>query len=101
MRTRQSLHKELCEVLGSWNCYYSPPSTMKYPCIKYEEEPSLIEYADNIRYKRTRCWMITIIDTEQDSLIPFRLEEHFPKYCTRERSYASDGLYHFVYQLYY
>lgn len=101
MKSRQDLHKELCQVLGSWNCYFTPPSVMKYPCIKYEEENPSIDYADNIEYRFTRCWMITIIDPNQDSPIPARLKQHFKHYCRRERAYSSDGLYHFVYTLYY
>ncbi len=102
-RTRLELHEELCEVLGSRNCYYSPPANlvMKYPCIRYEEENPSIDYADNLRYRYTRCWMITIIDEDPDSILPLRLMQHFPYYCSRERSYPSDGLNHFVYLLYY
>ena len=102
-RTRLDLHNELCEVLGTANCYYAPPANlqMHYPCIRYEEENPAIDYADNIRYHCTRAWMITIIDKDPDTIIPFRLEQRFPKYCSRERSYSSDGLYHVVYLLYY
>ena len=102
-RTRLALHEELCKVLGSANCYYSPPASllMHYPCIRYEEENPAIDYADNIPYNYTRCWMITIIDKDPDSVIPYRLLSHFKRYCTRDRSYASDGLYHFIYLLYY
>ena len=100
-RTRLTLHEELCEVLGTRNCYYEAPSVLKYPCIKYEMQNPAIDYADNEEYRSTNMWMITIIDTDPDSEIPKRLKEHFKYYCSRNREYDSDGLKHFVYTLYY
>lgn len=101
VRTRLTLHEELCEVLGSRNCYFSPPSKMNYPCIKYVRDAPSIEDADNISYTRIDRWSLTIIDHNPDSDIPARLEEHFPQYCRKDREYTADGLYHFVYILYY
>ena len=100
-RSRLTLHEELCTVLGSRNCYFSPPSIMEYPCIKYEREAPDINHADNISYFEANAWMLTIIDTNPDSEIPKRLIEHFPQYCSKNREYATDGLYHFIYRLYY
>lgn len=101
VRTRLTLHEELCEILGSSNCYFSPPSVLNYPCIKYEREPPSIDYADNVRYFNRQPWMVTIIDANPESEIPSKLEEHFNRYCSKDREYPSDGLRHFVYRLYY
>lgn len=100
-RTRLELHEELCEVLGSRKCYFSPPSTLEFPCILYKRERPLVNHADNIKYRSMNRWTITIIDENPDSDIPRRLEEHFQHYCTKDREYPSDGLNHFVYDLYY
>lgn len=102
-RTREDLHKELCKVLGSNHCYYSPPSStlMQYPCIRYRSQVPSIDYADNKRYRVTNCWMVTVIDEDPDSEIPKRLEEHFGTYCSKSQEYPSDGLQHFAYTLYY
>lgn len=100
-RTRLTLHEELCTVLGSRNCYFNPPSVMKYPCIKYEREAPSVDYADNMDYRSMESWMITIIDADPDSEIPKRLKEHFKHYCSKNREYSADDLRHFVYQLYY
>ena len=100
-KTRLDLHKELCEVLGSNNCYFSPPSKMNYPCIKYGRDEPFVAYADNIEYHYIDSWIITIIDTDPDSTIPARLKEHFGRYCSWDREYTGDNLYHFVYRLYY
>lgn len=99
-RTRLELSKLLHEILGSDNVYSRQPSEgMNYPCIKYNLVGRGARYADNIKYIKSRRWTITIIDENPDSEIPERLEE-LP-YCSFDRSYESDGLNHFVYELYF
>lgn len=100
-RTRLSLHKELCEVLGSEHCYFSPPSTMTYPCIRYLRESPQVFHADNTDYVDVGRWTVTVIDADPDSEIPRRLKQHFKAYCLKDREYTAEGLYHFVYTLYY
>ena len=100
-KTRLTLHDELCEVLGSSNCYFSPPSKMKFPCIRYVRQAPDVGDADNMAYRRVELWVLTIIDHNPDSEIPKRLEEHFPQYCRKDREYVADGLYYYVYNLYY
>ena len=101
VRTRLTLHEELCEVLGSQNCYFSPPNKMIFPCIRYVRETPAVEDADNIPYTETARWTITIIDHDPDSEIPKRLTDHFKHYCRKDREYVTEGLYHYVYNLYY
>lgn len=100
-RTRLDLHNELCEILGATDrVYFSPPTHMKYPCIRYDDAGEDVNYGDNTRYHVKRRWTIMIIDENPDSKIPANLVNHFP-YCSKDRVYAADGLYHFVYNLYY
>lgn len=98
---RLKLHDILCEVLGSKQVYFSPPSCLKYPCIKYQRAKPSVGHADNIEYRSSNCWMLTIIDEDPDSEIPDKLKEKFKKYFTFDRQYAADGLNHFVYTLYF
>ena len=99
-RTRHDLSKLLHEILGSDNVYFRQPSEgMNYPCIKYDLVSGGERYADNIKYIKSRRWTITIIDENPDSEIPERLEK-LP-YCSFDRTYESDGLNHFVYELYF
>lgn len=100
-RTRQDLHNELCDILGATDrVYFSAPTHMKYPCIRYDDDGDEINYGDNERYYVKRRWTIMIIDKNPDSEIPNRLVEHF-RYCSKDRVYATDGLYHFVFSLFY
>lgn len=99
-RTRLELHEELCSVLGTRNCYFSAPSQLAYPCIVYSRENPSIRNADNIKYINMSAWTIQVIDYNPDSELPDQLSERFGSYFSKEREYARDGLYHFIYRLY-
>lgn len=104
MGTRLQLHEMLQGVLGSeyeGNCYYSPPSNVKlrYPCIKYDISGDGGRYADNLPYRTTGQWTVTVVDEDPDSEIAKDMKK-LP-YCSFDRSYNADGLKHFVFTLYY
>lgn len=102
MRTRRlQLHECLCNVLGSRNVYFRPPSNgIKYPCIIYDLEGDTTFPADNISaYLKRNRWSVIVVDENPDSEIPDRLQE--VKYCRFDRPYISDGLNHFVHTLYF
>lgn len=98
-RTREELHEKFCEILGTRNCYYSPPPSiqMNYPCIVYHMTNYDILYASNIPYRKAKRFMVTVIDSDPDSLIKDRILEEIP-YSTfdRDREYQSDNLNHFI-----
>lgn len=104
---KEALHDILCNILeapfpdGEDHCYFEPPADieMKYPCIKYNYTNDLDDFADNIHYRSFRRYTVTIIDDDPDSKIPERFKK-LP-YCSSDRNFASDGLSHFVYTLYY
>lgn len=111
---RLQLHEKLCKVLDeednlteesdvpkSYNCYYSPPTgfQMKYPCIVYSLTNELSQYADNSKYLRKYRWSVTVIDRNPDSEIVDRMKNL--SYCSFDRSFTTDNLYHFVYTLFY
>lgn len=105
---RPALHDVLCGVLGAPfpdgenHCYFQPPGDpeMRYPCIRYNYTNDDDDFADNIHYRRSKRYTVTIIDENPDSKIPERLKEALP-YCSSDRNFAVDGLNHFVYTLYY
>ena len=82
------------------NVYFSPPASihMKYPCIRYEFSNFNTSYADNQNYLITKRYTVTVIDTKPDSRIPEELLK-IPM-CNSDRSYVADGLYHFVFTIY-
>lgn len=100
-KNRIELHKKLCDILGSKNCYFSPPANiqMSYPCIVYNKVSTDVFYADNKAYQKFDVYMITVVDRDPDSKIPDHLSEL--KHCREDRNYISDGLNHFVFTLYY
>lgn len=101
MKTRNSLHEELCNILGSRNVYFRAPSSgMKYPCIKYDLVGVNTSFADNKKYIRSRRWSLIVMDENPDSEIPDNLQESL-LYCKFDRSYEKDGLNHFVLTLSY
>lgn len=105
---KEALHDILCEVLGSPfpdgedHCYFEPPADiqMKYPCIVYNHTNDQDDFADNIHYICSKRYTVTIVDEDPDSKIPNRLKNSL-SYCTSDRNFASDGLSHFVFTLFY
>lgn len=98
---KQALHDILCDILGSSNCYFSPPADieMTYPCFIYNYTNDLDSFADNIHYNYSKRYTITYITEDPDSNIS-ELMRKLP-YCSSDRNFAVDGLNHFVYTLYY
>lgn len=101
------LHDILCEVIGApfpdgeSHVYFSPPDGMqlRYPCMIYNYSNDLDDFADNIHYRSSRRYSVTIIDEDPDSKIPKRLVQ-LP-YCSSDRNFDTEGLSHFVYTLFY
>lgn len=101
MRNRLDLHKILCNILKSDNCYYSAPATieMHYPCIRYELTEMYPSYANDNIYRLPRQYQIMLIDEDPDSVFVDKIMEL--QYCTFSRHYTAEGLNHFVFYLYY
>lgn len=101
MKDRKQLHEILCGILGSRNCYFSPPANlqMKYPCILYEHSNTDGDFADNQMYLKRKRYTVTVIDPDPDSRIAENLLD-LP-YCTSDRNFQSDNLNHFIFTLFY
>lgn len=100
-KTRLMLQDQLERLLGSTNVYFSPPSglRMNYPCIRYELTNADSDSADNIPYIFHKRYSLTYIDKDPDSDIPDQILFSLP-YCSLDRCYRADKLYHHVYTLY-
>jgi len=102
MGRRTDLHDELEELLGTKNCYYQPPPSLrlKYPCYVYHLDPSYVIRADNELYGRVHKYILTYITRNPDDPLIDKTEDHF-KMCRFRRFYAADDLNHYSYDIYY
>lgn len=101
MASRIDLQNTLETILGSRNVYFQPPSSIKmsYPAIVYSLDKIQTLKADNEKYKLNKRYSITLIHKNPDNPIVDKLLEL--KYCALNRTYTSDNLYHYVFELYY
>lgn len=99
--SRLKLHVILVALLGSNNVYYQPPSTLKmqYPCIVYEQDALDRSFADNVPYRSTKRYQVTIIDRNPDSLISEKVSA-LPL-SAFVRRFTNDQLNHTIYTLYF
>ena len=101
MGTREQLQSKLEELLGSTNVYYqSPPSTgMKYPAILYNKSKIDHKLANNKKYSSNTRYELIVIDRRPDNPVINKLLEL--DYCSYDRPYKSDNLYHDSLTLYF
>lgn len=103
MGSRLELHEELCDLLGSRNVYFQPPESKKltYDCIVYARNSILTQHANdkNLYIGHDRYELIYIYK-DPDSKLNRDFLERF-QYCSLNRHFVSDNLYHDVFNLYY
>jgi hypothetical protein len=82
------------------NVYYQPPENkkLKYPCIVYDLDNTPVLRADDRLYVRHKKYTVTVIDSDPYSTIPDLVLE-LP-YCSHDRTFVTDNLYHYVLTLY-
>lgn len=103
MRTWSQLQEILQEIMGPNNkVYYQPPENLKlsYPCIVYERSNALSNYADNIPYRKTKRYAVTLISktADNDQYVDQLLD--LPM-CTFDREFKTNGLVHSVFNIYF
>lgn len=101
MTNRLELHEKLCDILGSRNVYFQPPTklTMKYPAIVYNLSNIENKFANNVVYNQSYSYEVTVIDSDPDSEIVHKVSS-LPK--TRfSRHFTSDNLNHYTFVIYY
>ena len=101
MASRLELQNKLEELLDSRSVYYQPPTNIKmvYTAIRYARKVIDAKYADDRIYSRMTCYEIIVISKTPDHPVIEKLLE-LP-YCSYDRHYVSDNLYHDVFTLYY
>lgn len=101
METRLELHEILCEILGGQDVYFQPPSSirMKYPAIVYDLDYIWTPNADNKTYLRNNRYEVKYISRNPDNEVIDALLE-LP-YCSFDRRFVADNLYHDCFDLYF
>lgn len=101
MGSRLELHEVLCGILGNRNAYFQPPASVgiKYPAVVYSRKPPKVLHANNIKYKYTNAYELTLIDEDPDTELVDKLLQ-LPC-CTLNQHFTSDNLNHYVFTLYY
>jgi len=81
--------------------YFQPPPSivMTYPAIVYSRGFALTNHADNIPYRHTKRYTVTIICKDPDSDIPDKVAA-LPM-CSFNRFFTADGLNHDIYNLFF
>lgn len=102
MSKRTYLQEQLQAIMGSNKVYYDPPesTTMTYPCIRYSLSKQLVRYANNKKYMNKTAYTITLIDKSSISGEKTCALLDELNYCSFDRSYTSDGLHHYIYNIY-
>jgi hypothetical protein len=102
MASRLELHEELCDLLGSRNCYYQPPESVKmsYPCIVYNQGKSTERYANDRLYSLNHSYDGIVISKDPEYDLVDKIAYHFPK-CSTETPYVADNLYHWPFRVKY
>lgn len=101
-RNRRDLSRVFREILESDQVYFqSPgPNRVEYPCIIYSMEQRQNDHADDIIYKDRNRYTVTLIgrNPDNDYLIDQLVNI---RYCSHDRRFISENLYHDVFNLYY
>lgn len=102
MASRLKLHEELCELLGTENVYFQPPSNvkMKYDAIRYELSGKDLKFANNGAYIIVNRYDGVIITRDPDTTIPDEIIRRL-KMCSFGRPYIADNLNHYPFTVYY
>jgi hypothetical protein len=81
--------------------YFQPPPSvqMEYPCIVYQRDAASTKFADNAPYTYAQRYQVTLIDRNPDSALLSAIKD-LPM-CDYDRGFATEGLNHDVFVLYY
>jgi len=101
MGQRLQLQDLLEEILGTEEVYFQPPTNVQiqYPCIIYERDIAVTQFADNDPYRYTKLYQVTVIDRDPDSKIPDKVAAL--RMCLHNRFFAANNLNHDVFNLYF
>ena len=99
MGERLDLHAILVAITP--NVYFQPPANvqMEFPCIVYQRDQANTKFADGAPYSYTQRYQVTLIDRTPDSTLLDKVK--VLPLCVYNRYFATSGLNHDVFTLYY
>lgn len=99
MGQRLDLHEILVGITPK--VYFQPPSDlqMEYPCIVYQRDQANTKFADGKPYSYTQRYQVTLIARDPDSNILDSIK--VLPLCVYNRYFATSGLNHDVFTLYF
>lgn len=102
MNRRLELQAKLEEIIGNRNVYFQPPASVQlsYPCVIYSIGNGDAKHADNIVYNYMNSYDVIFIYKKPNiDIIDVMLNE-LPL-CRLSRTYCSDNLNHYAFNLYF
>lgn len=101
MATRIDLINKFKEILGNSNVYFQPPESqkLKYDCIVFKDITPYTKRANNFVYILNHKYRVTYITSNPKSPIVDRMLREF-QMIDRVNDFITDGLYHYVYEIY-
>jgi hypothetical protein len=101
MHKRTELQALLEKILENGNVYFQPPESIKikFPCIVYEIDNIDIKFANDDKYLKNKKYTLTYIDKNPDNETVDKILSL--KYCSYNRRFISDNLYHDVFTIYF
>lgn len=100
-KTIFDLQEYILSKVGDVNCYTQPPGdeSMVYPCIIIDRDNGRAVNADNTKYIYNKSYSLTYIYYDIDDPIPDLLIEL--QYCSLDRHFKADNLYHSEFTIFY
>jgi len=101
MDKRTKLELYLRQIIGSNNTYFQPPESVKmqYPCIVWNLAKVPAKYANDKVYLTNPKYVLRYITRVPDDPMKDTLVTTLGVPIIQ--TYAKDGLYHYIYELYY
>ena len=99
-RNRTELQAKLLDLAPKAWFKRPPDNRMSYPCFIYRPTTPSVRRADNRLYLYLKGYNVIYISQEPNEDIERQMLETF-EYCSSDREYESDGLYHYSFVIYY
>lgn len=101
MGTRLELQALLESLADPIHVYFQPPvnTQLEYPAVVYLRDQESVTFADNNPYFHKRRYQLTVIDSDPDGDLPDIVTlQPLTRFV---RSYTTQGLYHYIYNMYF